>query len=163
MEKIVKRHKVLSYSFAKRPKHPPSNLPTLLFYPSIPSFPILLPKIEMYIQQSITSQTYVSITLANHILSKKFPNSNTIFSQISIHVVLSLVATTSNGQPLDQLLSFLKTKWIDNLNSLSSQLVSLIFADGSRSGGPCLSFTNGVWVEQTFLLRLLSNRWWMMA
>ncbi|PWA62386.1 hypothetical protein CTI12_AA363160 [Artemisia annua] len=36
--------------------------------------------------------------------------------------------------------------------SLSSQLVSLM-ADGSPSGGPCLSFANRVWVEQTMTLK----------
>ncbi|CAH1454372.1 unnamed protein product [Lactuca virosa] len=107
----------------------------------------------MDIQQSITNQTHVSITLANHLLSKKSPTSNTVFSPLSIHVVLSLVAAGSNGQTLDQLLSFLKTKSIDDVNSLSSQLVSLVFADGSPSGGPRLSFANGVWVEQTLSLK----------
>ncbi|KAL7594727.1 hypothetical protein Lser_V15G31265 [Lactuca serriola] len=107
----------------------------------------------MDIKQSITNQTHVSITLANHLLSKKSPTSNTVFSPLSIHVVLSLVAAGSNGQTLDQLLSFLKTKSIDDVNSLSSQLVSLVFADGSPSGGPRLSFANGVWVEQTLSLK----------
>ncbi|CAI9302974.1 unnamed protein product [Lactuca saligna] len=107
----------------------------------------------MDIQQSITNQTHVSITLANHLLCKKSPTSNTVFSPLSIHVVLSLVAAGSSGQTLDQLLSFLKTKSMDDVNSLSSQLVSLVFADGSPSGGPRLSFANGVWVEQTLSLK----------
>lgn len=107
----------------------------------------------MDIQQSIANQTHVSLTLANHLLSKKSPTSNSVFSPLSIHVVLSLVAAGSNGQTLDQLLSFLKTTTVDELNSLSSQLVSLVFADGSPSGGPRLSFANGVWVEQTLSLK----------
>ncbi|KAL4563229.1 hypothetical protein LXL04_027267 [Taraxacum kok-saghyz] len=90
----------------------------------------------MDIQQSIANQTHVSITLANHLLSKKSLNSNTVFSPLSIHVDLGLVADGSSGQTLDQLLSFLKTETIDEHNSLSSQLVSLVFADGSPSGGP---------------------------
>ncbi|XP_024976671.1 serpin-ZX-like [Cynara cardunculus var. scolymus] len=107
----------------------------------------------MDIRESITHQTHVSITLANHLLSKKSPNSNIVFSPLSLHVVLGLVAAGSKGQTLDQLLSFLKSNTIDDLNTLSSQLVSLVFADGSPSGGPRLSFANGVWVDQTLSLK----------
>lgn len=107
----------------------------------------------MDIQQSIINQTQVSITLASHLLSKKSLNSNTVFSPLSIHVVLGLVAAGSKGETLDQLLSFLKTNTVDDLNTLSSQLVTLVFADGSPSGGPRLSFANGVWVEQTLSLK----------
>ncbi|KAL8244291.1 hypothetical protein R6Q59_010549 [Mikania micrantha] len=107
----------------------------------------------MDLQQSISNQTHVSITLATHLLSKKSPNSNVVFSPLSIHVVLSLVAAGSKGQTLDQLLGFLKTKTTDDLNALSSQLVSLILEDGSLSGGPRLSFANGVLVEKTLSLK----------
>ncbi|KAI3686731.1 hypothetical protein L1987_80415 [Smallanthus sonchifolius] len=107
----------------------------------------------MDLQQSISNQTHFSITLATHLLSKKFHASNIVFSPLSIHVVLSLVTAGSKGQTLDQLLGFLKAKTTDELNSLSSQLVSLIFADGSPSGGPRLSFANGVWIEKTLSLK----------
>ncbi|KAI3673120.1 hypothetical protein L6452_39235 [Arctium lappa] len=56
-------------------------------------------------------------------------------------------------QTLDQLLSFLKANTIDDLNALSSQLVSSVLADGSQSGGPRLCFVNGVWVDQTLPLK----------
>ncbi|GJV33674.1 putative serpin family protein [Tanacetum coccineum] len=59
----------------------------------------------------------------------------------------------SKGQTLDQLLAFLKTNTIDDLNNLSSQLVPWVFVDGSPSGGPCLCFANGVWVDQTLSLK----------
>ncbi|KAI3821106.1 hypothetical protein L1987_08663 [Smallanthus sonchifolius] len=107
----------------------------------------------MDLQQSISDQTNVSITLASHLLSKNFHTSNIVFSPLSIHVVLSLVTAGSKGQTLDQLLGFLKAKTTDDLNTLSSQLVSLIFADGGPSGGPRLSFANGVWVEKTLSLK----------
>ncbi|XP_071702161.1 serpin-ZX-like [Rutidosis leptorrhynchoides] len=107
----------------------------------------------MDIQESITNQTHVSITLANHLLTKISHNSNIVFSPLSLHVVLGLIAAGSKNKTLDQMLSFLKTKTIDDLNKLSSQLVSLIFADGTPSGGPRLSFVNGVWVEQTLPLK----------
>ncbi|KAK9080261.1 hypothetical protein SSX86_001937 [Deinandra increscens subsp. villosa] len=91
--------------------------------------------------------------LATHLLSKKFPDSNVVFSPLSIHVALSLLANGSKGPTLDQLLAFLKTNTTDELNSLYSELVSLILADGSPSGGPLLSFANGVWVEKTLALK----------
>ncbi|XP_076917250.1 serpin-ZX-like [Bidens hawaiensis] len=104
----------------------------------------------MDLQQSITNQTHVSTTLATHLLTTK---SNIVFSPLSIHVVVSLIAAGSKGQTLDQILGFLKTKTTDDLNSLSSQLVSLILADRSPSGGPKLAFANGVWVEKTLPLK----------
>ncbi|KAD4385517.1 hypothetical protein E3N88_25685 [Mikania micrantha] len=107
----------------------------------------------MGLRRSIRKQTQVSIRLATHLLSEESPNSNIVFSPLSIHVVLSLMAAGSEGKTLDQLLGFLKAKTTDDLNALSSRLVSLIFADGSLSGGPMLSFANGVWVDKTLLVK----------
>lgn len=101
-----------------------------------------LSAIPKHIQRSIRNETIY--TLANHILSSN-PNSNIVFSPISIHVGLGLIAAGSQGQTLDQLLSFLKTNSVD----VSSELVPLIMNDGSPNGGPRLHFVNGVWVEQT--------------
>ncbi|KAL2459185.1 SERPIN domain-containing protein [Forsythia ovata] len=53
------------------------------------------------------------------------------------------------GPTLDQMLNFLKVKVTEELNSLSSQLVTLVFADGGSLGEPRLSFANGVWVYQS--------------
>ncbi|KAJ9566951.1 hypothetical protein OSB04_002917 [Centaurea solstitialis] len=97
--------------------------------------------------------TQFSIALAKHLLSKSLGTSNVVFSPISIHAVLGVIAVGSKGQTLDQLLSFLKTTTIDDLNALSSQLVSLVFADSSQSGGPRLSYANGLWVDQTLPLK----------
>ncbi|MFS7934603.1 putative Serpin family protein [Helianthus anomalus] len=108
----------------------------------------------MDLQQSINNQTHVSTTLTTPLLSPPPPpNTNVVFSALSIHVILSLVTASSKGQTLDQLLGFLKTKGVDELNTLSSQLVSLILADGSPSGGPRLCFANGVWVDKTLDLK----------
>ena len=107
----------------------------------------------MDIRQSISNQTHVSLALANHLLSNKSLYTNVVFSPLSIHVALSLVAAGSSGRTLDQFLLFLKTSNIRDLNSLSSQLVSWVLADGSPSGGPRLCFANGVWVEQTRIFK----------
>ena len=58
----------------------------------------------------------------------------------------------SKGQTLDQVLSFLKTKTLDELNTRVSKLVSLM-ADGSTSGGPSLSSANSAWIDQTLSLK----------
>lgn len=108
----------------------------------------------MEIKQLVNNQTHVSITLANHLCSKKCPNTHIVFSPLSINVALSFIAAGSNGQSIDMLPSFLKTNTVhDPNNTLSSQLVSLNMSDGSSSGGPRLSFANGVWVEQTLPIK----------
>lgn len=104
----------------------------------------------MDLRKSISDQTDFSLQIAKHILLKH--SSNVVFSPSSIHVVLSMVAAGSKGRTLDQFISFLRSPTTSDLNALSAQLVTLIFADGSPSGGPCLSFVNGVWVEKSFSL-----------
>ncbi|KAL2459125.1 Serpin-ZX [Forsythia ovata] len=103
----------------------------------------------MDIRESISKQTEVSILLAKHVVSTKAQDANLVFSPLSIHVVLGLNASGSKGPTLDQLLSFLKVKVTEEINSLSSQLVTLVFADGGSLGGPRLSFANSVWVDQS--------------
>ncbi|KAM7504730.1 hypothetical protein LguiB_003634 [Lonicera macranthoides] len=83
--------------------------------------------------------------------------SNTVLSPLSIHVVLSLIATGSKGQTLDQLLSFLKSNSTDDLNSLSSQLVSRL-TYGSATGWPYLILCELVeFGEMGIALNLESN------
>ncbi|KAK1407520.1 hypothetical protein QVD17_39136 [Tagetes erecta] len=101
----------------------------------------------------IRKQTNVSTTLTTHLLSIKYPDSNVVFSPLSIHVVLSMLAAGSKGPTHDQLLKFLKTKSADDLNELSLHLVTWVLADGSPRGGPRLVFANGLWVEKTLSLK----------
>ncbi|KAA3488884.1 serpin-ZX [Gossypium australe] len=107
----------------------------------------------MDLRESITSQTDVALTLTKHVLQTEAKDSNLVFSPLSIHVVLSLIAAGAKGPTLDQLLSFLKSKSNDQLSSFSSELVSVVFADGSPAGGPRLSFANGVWLDQSLPLK----------
>lgn len=107
----------------------------------------------MDIRESILNQTDVSLSLAKHVISAKAKDTNLVFSPLSIHVVLGLIAAGSKGPTQEQLLGFLKSKTSDELNSLSSQLVTLLFADGGPLGGPQLSFANGVWVDQSLNLK----------
>ncbi|MBA0775250.1 hypothetical protein Gotri_010406 [Gossypium trilobum] len=107
----------------------------------------------MDLRESITSQTDVALTLTKHVLQTEAKDSNLLFSPLSIHVVLSLIAAGAKGPTLDQLLSFLKFKSNDQLSSFSSELVSVVFADGSPAGGPRLSFANGVWLDRSLPLK----------
>ncbi|KAG8366108.1 hypothetical protein BUALT_Bualt17G0041600 [Buddleja alternifolia] len=100
----------------------------------------------MDFEESIANQTDVSLSLTKHVISfAKAKDRNFVFSPLSIHVVLSMIAAGSKGPTRDQLLGFLKFKSPEQLGSL----VTLLFADGAPLGGPRLSFANGVWVDQS--------------
>ncbi|KAH0660332.1 hypothetical protein KY290_029680 [Solanum tuberosum] len=106
--------------------------------------------IDMEMRESITTQTDVSFILAKHVFSKEIKgDTNLVFSPLSIQIVLGLIAAGSKGPTKDQLLCFLKSKSIDELNSLYSHIVNIVFVDGSPNGGPRLSVANGVWIDQT--------------
>ncbi|PON99181.1 Serpin family [Trema orientale] len=107
----------------------------------------------MDIRETISNQTDVALSVTKHLLQTDGKDSNVVFSPASIHVVLSLIAAGSKGPTLDQLLSFLKAKSSDQLNSFASELVAVVFADGSSGGGPRLSFANGSWVERSLPLK----------
>ncbi|KAK1407528.1 hypothetical protein QVD17_39144 [Tagetes erecta] len=72
---------------------------------------------------------------------------------MSIHIILSLLATGSNGQTHDKILSFLKMNNTSDLNSLYLELMPFIFADGGPKGGARVSYANGVWVDKTLTLK----------
>lgn len=107
----------------------------------------------MFARESIGNQTDVALSLSKQILLTESNNSNLVFSPLSIEVLLSLIASGSKGSTLEQLLSFLKSKSSDHLNSFSSQLLAVVLTDGSASGGPQLKFANGVWVDNSLSLK----------
>ncbi|KAI9118309.1 hypothetical protein K1719_010641 [Acacia pycnantha] len=107
----------------------------------------------MDLREAISNQTDVSLSFAKHLLLQGGENDNLVLSPLSIHVVLSLIAAGSKGSTSDQLLSFLKSDSTDHLNSLASQLVAVVFTDGSLSGGPRLCFSNGIWLDQSMSLK----------
>ncbi|XP_016652819.1 PREDICTED: serpin-ZX-like, partial [Prunus mume] len=96
----------------------------------------------MDLRESIRNQNDVALGLTKKLLQTEGKESNLVYSPLSIHVVLSLIAAGSKGPTQDQLLSFLRAKSADYLNSFAAELVSVIFSDGSPSGGPRLSFAN---------------------
>ncbi|KAM1012600.1 hypothetical protein ACFX2C_042836 [Malus domestica] len=107
----------------------------------------------MDLRESIINQNDVARRLTKQLVQTEGKQSNLVYSPLSIQVVLSLIAAGSKGPTQEQLLSFLKSKSTDHLNSFASQLVSVIFSDGSPVGGPKLAFANGVWVHKPLPLK----------
>ncbi|CAL8995849.1 unnamed protein product [Prunus brigantina] len=107
----------------------------------------------MDLRESIRNQNDVALGLTKKLLQTEGKESNLVYSPLSIHVVLSMIAAGSKGPTQDQLLSFLKAKSADYLNSFAAELIPVIFSDGSPSGGPLLSFANGIWVDESLPLK----------
>ena len=107
---------------------------------------------------SITSQTIVALELTKHLFRTEFKDKNLVFSPVSLHFALSLIASGTKGPCLDQILSFLDSKSTHHLNSLAHYLVTYVLANASpdpdliystRGPSPCLSFANGVFVDKS--------------
>ncbi|KAL3520743.1 hypothetical protein ACH5RR_018892 [Cinchona calisaya] len=62
-----------------------------------------------------------------------------------------MVAAGSAGHTLEHVLSFVGSKSLDHLNSRFSYTMSNILT--SNSGGPKISFANGVWVDKRYPLK----------
>ncbi|XP_059436845.1 serpin-ZX-like [Corylus avellana] len=105
------------------------------------------------LRESIRNQTDVALGITKQLLLNEGKDSNVVFSPSSINVLLSLMAAGSNGATLDELLCFLKSKSNDQLQSLASKLIVVVFGNGEPMGGPCLSFATGVWVDGSLSLK----------
>jgi serpin B len=119
--------------------------------------------------ESFTNLAKVSLTITKHLFSKQeYKDNNVLFSPLSLQVVLSIITAGSEGPTRQQLLDFLQFKSTDHLNSVVSHLLSFILKESIPSHRPStsffghyfppatpasLSFTNGVWVEQTLSLQ----------
>lgn len=116
--------------------------------------PVPLPVIPRDLIVSASQrETDVANRIAKPLFLSEGKDKNMVFSPLSVHVVLSLIAAGTNGPARDQLLSFLKSNSTDELNALAAYLVPLIFADGSGNGGPSLSFANGLWVDESLNIK----------
>ncbi|KAL6195737.1 hypothetical protein ACLB2K_031355 [Fragaria x ananassa] len=99
-----------------------------------------------HLKEPIINQTNVALQIKNQFLETEFHGKNMIYSRQSIHIVLSLIAARNN---FPQLLSFLNSKSIAELNSLAGDLVASVLVHSHTRGGPRLNFTNGVWVDES--------------
>ncbi|XP_045827245.1 serpin-ZX-like [Trifolium pratense] len=103
-----------------------------------------------FLRKSVGNLTQNSMTITKHLLSKpEFKEKNALISPLSLQTVLSIIAAGTEGPTQRQLLSFLGSESITNLNTLSSQLVSSLLRDASPFGGPSLTFANSIWVEKS--------------
>ncbi|KAL6183591.1 hypothetical protein ACLB2K_045002 [Fragaria x ananassa] len=91
------------------------------------------------------------------LLNNEAKNKNMVFSPLSIHMLLSLVAAGSNELAKNQLLIFLQSKYTQELNNLASTLVPLFFAKEAPNGGPILSFANGAWEDKSLPINPIFN------
>ncbi|EYU25372.1 hypothetical protein MIMGU_mgv1a024436mg, partial [Erythranthe guttata] len=103
---------------------------------------------ELY-RESILNQTDFSFLLAKQLLFTDNKDKNVIFSPLSIHILLGMIAAGSKGPTRDEMLGFFKSSSIEELNSLLAQHVTTVCADGEPFGGPRLSLANGIWVDQS--------------
>jgi serpin B len=121
-------------------------------------FQVSIPQITQQLvdlRESISNQTDVAMGIAKRLMLNEGKDSNMVFSPSSINVLLCLITAGSKGPTRDQLLFFLKSKSNDQLQlqSLASELIAVVFADGEPRGGPRLSFASGVWVDRSLSLK----------
>ncbi|RXH73530.1 hypothetical protein DVH24_016352 [Malus domestica] len=86
-------------------------------------------------EYSTSNLTDVALKITKHLLMTEGKGKNIVYSPLSIQ------------------LSFLKSESSDQLNSLAAHLVTLVLADGSARGGPCLNFANALWVEESLSIK----------
>ncbi|KAH6798112.1 Serine protease inhibitor family protein [Perilla frutescens var. hirtella] len=107
----------------------------------------------MELRRSIANQTDASFVLTKHVISAHAKHSNLVFSPLSIHILLGMLAAGSGGPTRDQILGFLLSDCSEAVNEFFSQIVSMGLADGSPVGGPVLACANGLWVDQRLNLK----------
>ncbi|KAL1212383.1 putative non-inhibitory serpin-Z5 [Cardamine amara subsp. amara] len=102
------------------------------------------------VQKAMKKQNDVSLFLAEKVISAVAKNSNFVFSPASINAVLTMAAATSDDETLkSSILSFLRSSSTDELNTVFSEIASVVLVDGSESGGPKIAVVNGVWIEKS--------------
>uniref|UniRef100_M4DLD2 Serpin domain-containing protein n=1 Tax=Brassica campestris TaxID=3711 RepID=M4DLD2_BRACM len=103
------------------------------------------------LRKSVGKQNELALRVANHVIATTpaAKTSNLVFSPASINVVLSFLAAKSGGSTADHILSLLQASSTQELNTVSSKIVTDILADSTASGGPTISAANGVWIDKS--------------
>ncbi|KAL9263886.1 Serpin-ZX-like protein [Drosera capensis] len=108
----------------------------------------------MDLRRSISSQTTLALTMNHHLTATTIAAStNLVFSPISLHVVLGLVAAGASDKTLTELLSFLDSDSKDHLRNLTGEMVGVVLGDGEGVGGPKVAKAIGVWVDRSVTLK----------
>ncbi|KFK36453.1 hypothetical protein AALP_AA4G126300 [Arabis alpina] len=104
----------------------------------------------MNLRNSIAKQNGIVLRLAKHVINTTAgKSSNLVFSPALINVILSFLAAKFPGATGDQILSLLQASSTDELNAVSSEIVTAILADSTASGGPMISAANGFWIDKS--------------
>ncbi|CAL4926233.1 unnamed protein product [Urochloa decumbens] len=110
---------------------------------------------------SIAHQTRFALCLAAALSSPSSSppsnNSNAVFSPLSLHVALSLLAAGSGGATRDQLLAVLgggdEPATAEGFHALAEQVAHVVMADASEAGGPRIEFADAVFVDKSLKLK----------
>ncbi|KAG5543394.1 hypothetical protein RHGRI_016209 [Rhododendron griersonianum] len=98
--------------------------------------------------------------IANELMLKEIQkgssSKNTVSSPLSINAVLNMLVAGSTGDTLKQMLGFLGSKSVDEINSKSRQMMAMLRGGGGSSenvgDGPIVTMVNGAWADQHFPL-----------
>lgn len=80
-------------------------------------------------------------------------NENVVLSPLSINLALAMISAGAKGPTLEQIAKCIKLPAGEPMHEFSSQLRTVVLADGSGHGGPQLALANRAWVEQTVKLK----------
>ena len=80
-------------------------------------------------------------------------NENVVLSPLSINLALAIISAGAKGSTLEQISKCIKLPEGEPTNNFSSQLRTVVLADGSSHGGPQIALANRAWVEQTIKLK----------
>lgn len=108
-------------------------------------------KSAMDVKEAMKKQNEVAMILSWHLFSTVAKHSNSVFSPASITAAFTMMASGPGSSPIsDQILSFLRSSSIDELNSVFRVITTVVLADGSNIGGPTIKVANGAWIDQSF-------------
>ncbi|CAA7015763.1 unnamed protein product [Microthlaspi erraticum] len=91
------------------------------------------------LREAMKKQNDAALDLTRKVIASEARHANFVFSPASISAALTMMAAG-------------KGSGSDELNAVYSEIATVVFADGSASGGPKITAVNGVWVEQSLLV-----------
>lgn len=105
---------------------------------------------EIDLVEAMKKQNDVSMFLAGKVISTLARKSNLVFSPASVNAVLTMEAATSQSDSVKkEIMTFLKSASIDELNAVFREITAVLLPDGSMTGGPKIATVNGVWIEKS--------------
>jgi serpin B len=106
----------------------------------------------MDVATMVHGQVEFTIDLYKAVLKGK-ESDNVVLSPLSINLALAMISAGAKGPTLEQIAKCIKLPEGEPMHNFSSQLRTVVLADGSDHGGPQLARANRAWVEQTVKLK----------